>query len=358
MLIGLSIILLLVLFLPFTHFVEKNLEVFLFIMGIAAVIVSSVFSWHLVEEALLHPISITIAVLVAGLIFKWFQGPIEKGILWISNVMPFRLFIALFVIILSLLSSVITAIVAAVILAAVISVLRLDRQSEIRLAVLACFAIGLGAVLTPIGEPLSTIVVNKLNEDFFYLLNLVGTSVIPFVVIFGIFAAFAVKKKSDAKSEIASGKETSLVQALEEENGDSNKEQKTEAESYGEIIIRSLKIYLFVMALTFLGAGFEPFITAYLLDMSPLVMYWINIVSAVLDNATLAAAEISPAMDTTTISNILMGLLISGGMLIPGNIPNIITAGKLKITSMEYARFAFPIGLAAMVVYFIIILVV
>ena len=77
MLIGLSIILLLVLFLPFTHFVEKNLEVFLFIMGIAAVIVSNVFSWQLVEEeALLHPISITIAVLVAGLIFKWFQGPI------------------------------------------------------------------------------------------------------------------------------------------------------------------------------------------------------------------------------------------------------------------------------------------
>jgi len=71
MLIGLSIILLLVLFLPFTHFVEKNLEVFLFIMGVAAVIVSGVFSWHLVEEALLHPISITIAVLVAGLIFKW-----------------------------------------------------------------------------------------------------------------------------------------------------------------------------------------------------------------------------------------------------------------------------------------------
>ena len=115
---------------------------------------------------------------------------------------------------------------AAVILAAVISVLRLDRQSEIQLAVLACFAIGLGAVLTPIGEPLSTIVVNKLNEDFFYLLNLVGTSVIPFVVIFGIFAAFAVKEKSDAKSEIASGKETSLAQATEEEGGESNRGTK------------------------------------------------------------------------------------------------------------------------------------
>jgi predicted cation transporter len=131
----------------------------------------------------------------------------------------------------------------------------------------------------------------------------------------------------------------------------------TQVESYKEIIVRSLKIYLFVMALTFLGAGFEPFIERYLLDMSPLVLYWINMLSAVLDNATLAAAEISPAMDAPTIKAILMGLMISGGMLIPGNIPNIIAAGKLKITSLEYARFAFPVGMIAMVLYFIVIFV-
>src|SRR5699024_554996 len=107
----------------------------------------------------------------------------------------------------------------------------------------------------------------------------------------------------------------------------------SEVESYGEIIFRSLKIYLFVMALTFLGAGFEPFIERYLLDLSPLILYWINILSAILDNATLAAAEISPAMAAPTVKAILMGLMISGGMLIPGNIPNIIAAGKLKITS-------------------------
>jgi len=106
----------------------------------------------------------------------------------------------------------------------------------------------------------------------------------------------------------------------------------------------------------FCPAGFEPFIEAYLLDLSPRVLYWINMVSAVLDNATLAAAEISPAMNDKAIQDILMGLLISGGMLVPGNIPNIIAAGKLKISSLEYARFAFPLGLAAMVVYFVIIL--
>ena len=126
-------------------------------------------------------------------------------------------------------------------------------------------------------------------------------------------------------------------------------------ESYAEIIVRSIKVYLFVMALTFLGAGFEPFIERYLLDLNPLILYWINMISAVLDNATLAAAEISPAMNATTIKAILLGLLISGGMLIPGNIPNIIAAGKLNITSKEWARFGVPVGLIAMVAYFIVI---
>src|SRR5690625_3937840 len=104
MIIGLMIILLLVLFLPFTKLVEKNLEIFLFIMGIASVLVSQVLDWDLTKEALTHPINITLAVLVAGLLFRWFQGPIEKSILAISEAMPYRLFIALFVIILGILS--------------------------------------------------------------------------------------------------------------------------------------------------------------------------------------------------------------------------------------------------------------
>ncbi|MED4966249.1 DUF1646 family protein [Heyndrickxia coagulans] len=350
MVMGLTVILLLVLFLPFTKIVERNLEAFLFVMGVAACIVSRSFSWHLVQEALLHPLNITIAVLAMGLLFRWFEKPIEKGIRRISHAMPFRLFIALFVIILGLLSSVITAIVAAIILVAVIRFLRLDRKTEVRLVVLACFAIGLGAVLTPIGEPLSTIVVSKLDADFFYLLRLTGTSVIPAVIVFGVLAALIVKPgQYSSAMETAAGKEPGM--ATTEDGG---LKAETASESYKEIVIRSFKIYLFVMALTLLGAGFEPFIEAYLLDLSPRVLYWINMVSAVLDNATLAAAEISPAMNDKAIQDILMGLLISGGMLVPGNIPNIIAAGKIKISSLEYARFAFPLGLAAMVVYFVI----
>lgn len=78
-------------------------------------------------------------------------------------------------------------------------------------------------------------------------------------------------------------------------------------------------------------------------------------ISAILDNATLTAAEISSKMITSQISAILMGLLISGGMLIPGNIPNIISASKMKIKSREWARLGIPLGLVIMIVYFVII---
>lgn len=334
MIIGLLIILLLVLFLPFSvKYVEHNLEVFLFIMGIAAAIVSGVLDMSLFIKALEDPIKITLAVLVAGLLFKWLQTPLEKGILGISNAMPFRLFTALIVIVLGLLSSIITAIIAALVLVLIVSVIKLDRKSEVRLVVLACFSIGLGAALTPIGEPLSTIAISRLDQDFFYLIRLIGPEIISAVIIFGILAAFLVKPKQS-------------------EEGLSSKQ---ESESYKEIIIRTVKIYLFVMGLTLLGAGFEPLINNYLLDLNPAILYWINMISAVLDNATLAAAEISPAMSEETIRAILLGLMISGGMLIPGNIPNIISAGKLGIQSKEWAKFGFPLGLVAMVVYFIVL---
>jgi predicted cation transporter len=332
--IGLVVILILVLFLPFSvKKVEHNLEIFLFVMGVAAASISGMMNQHLIKKALIDPITITLAVLIAGLICKWGQVQLEKSILWMNRILSPRIFFGLTVIILGLASSIITAIIAAIVLVIIINVLPLDRKSEIRFTVLACFSIGLGAALTPIGEPLATITISKVNEDFFYLLKLIGPEVIPAVVIFGILT-FILVKPQDSKDSLTA-------------------EQKVE--SYKEILIRSAKIYLFVMGLTFLGHGFEPLINEYILGLHPMLLYWINMISAILDNATLAAAEISPAMDQETIRAVLMGLIISGGMLIPGNIPNIIAAGKLNITSKEWASFGVPVGLMTMAVYFVVL---
>lgn len=334
MIFGLLVILILVLFLPFTvKRVEHNLEVFLFIMGIAAASISGMMNVHLIGKALVDPINITLAVLIAGLLCKWAQGPLERSILSLSKALTPRIFLALTIVILGLASSIITAIIAAIVLVIIVNVLPLDRTSEVRYTIIACFAIGLGAALTPIGEPLSTITVSKLNEDFFYLIDLIGWEVVIAVAAFALLSMFFVKPHESSHGLDA----------------------KQASESYKEILIRSAKIYLFVMGLTFLGHGFEPLIEKYILGLSPMLLYWINMISAVLDNATLAAAEISPAMDNDMIRAILLGLLISGGMLIPGNIPNIIAAGKLNITSKEWAFFGVPFGLVTMVIYFVVL---
>lgn len=332
MFLELLIVFFAVLLLPLSsRIVEKNLEMFLFAMGLLAAVLSGVLNRSLFVTATFDPINISIAVFAAGLLFKWFQMPLEKMIIGFSRIMPYRIYIAITIIFLGLISSIITAIIASLVLVLIVTTLRLERKCEVRFVVLACFAIGLGAASTPIGEPLSTIAVSKLDEDFFFLIRLVGSDIISALVILGLAGAIFINPPTARQGML---------------------NDNPYSESYEEILIRSLKVYFFVMGLTFLGAGFEPLINTYFLKLDASLLYWINMISAILDNATLAAAEISPEMDDVTIRSILLGLLISGGMLIPGNIPNIIAAGKLQITSKEWASFGVPLGLVMMLLYF------
>jgi predicted cation transporter len=337
---GLFAILALVLFLPFLiKKIESDLEFFLFVMGCIAVSLTSQWSKHLVNEALVEPIKITIAVFIAGFIFRVCQKPIAANVNKVADAIGLKPFAFLLIVILGFLSSVITAIIAALLLVEIISHLNLDRKYEINLVILACFSIGFGAALTPIGEPLSTIAIAKLKgapyqADFFFLLRNLWQFIIPGVIIFGLFGIFLMPSKHQNKHGLDAAKEENLK----------------------DIYIRTFKVYVFVMALVFLGKGFKPIIDTYVSKMPALGLYWLNMISAVVDNATLAAAEIDPGMSLLQIKSALLGLLIAGGMLIPGNIPNIIAAGKLKIKSSEWARFGVPLGLIVMLAGFVLLL--
>ncbi|MDD4899053.1 MAG: DUF1646 family protein [Candidatus Omnitrophica bacterium] len=318
--------------------IEEELEIFLFIMGGVTVTITSQWSAHLIEEAVMEPIKIAAAVLIAGMLFRLFQKSIAKNIERLVRATGLKFFVFSLIVLLGLLSSMITAIIAALALVEIIHCLGLERKSMVRLTVIACFAIGLGAALTPIGEPLSTIVVSKLKGEpyqagFLFLFQQLWHYVFPGVIIFAILGAVLISGKHRRK--------------------DASKSQ--EAENFKDIFIRALKVYFFVMALIFLGKGFKPIIDTYISKMPDAGLFWVNTVSAVLDNATIAAAEISPAMTILQIKSALLGLLIAGGMLIPGNIPNIISAGKLKIKSSEWAKFAVPLGLAAMIICFFLL---
>ena len=82
-----------------------------------------------------------------------------------------------------------------------------------------------------------------------------------------------------------------------------------------------------------------------------------NMISAIRDNATLTVAEISKVLNQKQINAALYGLLISGGMLIPSNIPNIISAEKLGITSSEWAKFGILMGFVLNALYSIVVFI-
>lgn len=348
MVIGLVIITLLVLILPFkVKRVEENLEAFFLIMGIAAVSVSGLWSWELLKEALRAPvqiggvpIGIFQVVLVFGLLMYYFNRPFCDAVLFVSDKLGARLFIFLFILILGLISSVISVIVTAVLLAEVIAILPFSKSDKIKMTVVTCFAVGLGAALTPLGEPLSTILVHKLsgppyNAGFLFPLRTFGIYVIPGVVAIALFGATYLGGKISAKAHAHAPEHYETLRGT---------------------LMRAVEVYIFIAALILLGEGLKPLIIWYLDKVPYWGLYWINTLSAVLDNATLTAVEIGPTLTESQIISATMALLIAGGMLIPGNIPNIVAAGRLKIGMNEWAKIGIPIGLVIMVVYFIVLM--
>jgi predicted cation transporter len=359
--LGLLVIFLLVLVLPFkVKCIEHNLEVFLFACGVLALTIagfmtipgeSTGWSLKIIEEALLAPLNITTVfgipvgivqiVLLVGLLIYWFHHRLESAIVGMIDRFPLPAIVFCLIVVLGLVSSIISAILAAIILVEIVNALPVVKKAKIEIAVVSCFSIGLGAGLTPLGEPLTTIVVAKLsgapyNAGFMFLFDHLAIYIIPAVFALGFVGVFLFRRSH---------------------TGDTKLECIIERESVRDIVIRAGKVYLFIMALIFLGEGFKPLILEYIINIPSAGLYWVNIVSAVLDNATLAAAEISPALSLTQIVSALMGLLIAGGMLIPGNIPNIIAACKLEITSREWAEVGIPLGMVMMAIFFVILFV-
>lgn len=352
--IGLFAIFLMVLLAPFkVKLAEKNLEAFLFLMGVLAVTITQKWAMDLVAMAAEEPIlkGIVPAVLIAGLLFFYGQKAFQAFMSGLVKKTNLGVIIFITTLILGLICSVITAIISALFLCEIANTLPLERKDKINYVVIACFAIGLGAVLTPLGEPLSTIAITKLqkapvllpngmmsvgNAGFWFLMDQLGILIILGVIGCAIFSMFYVGKKATKGEVMSMGEESGGIR---------------------EVIMRTVKVYVFVAALFLLGAGMEVIIFKYFTKIPDYILFWVNMISAILDNATLTAAEIDPSMSQRQINAALYGLLISGGMLIPGNIPNIISAGKLGITSSEWAKLGVPLGLVINAIYFVIVFV-
>jgi predicted cation transporter len=233
------------------------------------------------------------------------------------------------------LSSLITAMIAALVLVEIVRSLHLPRKLEVRLVVLACFSIGMGSALTPFGGPLGAIAVARLAGEpyragFWFLMERLWMYVVPGILLSGAGAALVTGKLPGPEEAPAA----------------------EPPEGLPEVFIRTAKIFLFVGGLVLLGAGFAPLIERSVSSVSHLALFWANSASAVLDNATLAAAEIAPTLEAHQVMAAMLGLIIAGGMLVPGNIPNIVAAGRLRIDAREWATFGLPVGALLMSICF------
>ncbi|SPC34822.1 DUF1646 family protein [Candidatus Nitrosocaldus islandicus] len=308
--------------------VEHNIEYFFLAVGIVAVSIVGLWSLHLLEEALLHPvmigsipIGITQVVLIAGLIFYYNKEKVARFAFRLNN----PLMLAVIVFVLGIAASAISAIVASAILAELLALSQFPRSVKVKVAIASAFAIGIGAALLPLGEPLSTIAIAKLkgepyNATFTFLLENLWDLVIPLVAVFSLLAYFYAKRGS--KEVYITEYETSVR----------------------DVVMRALKIYAFIFGLTLLGEFFKP-LAEPVAALGIVVLYFFGLISAAADNATLTAALVSPEMELGEIRAFMISLVIAGGLLIPGNVPNIIFASILKIGFKEWARLAIPVGL-------------
>jgi predicted cation transporter len=312
--------------------VERNLEACFFALGIIAVTLGGLWGWQLARRAATEPIPITIAVIVAGSLFGLTRERLDRRFVRMRAAMPRSILTALTIFTIGMLSSVITAIIAALLLVEMAGLLRLGPDKRDHVVIIGCFAIGFGSALTPLGGPLATLAASALGLPFVGLFDLLIPYVLPGIVAMSILSGV-----------IARG-----------EYGDAVAARVAVKENTGQALVQGLKVFAFVAGLVLISEAYAPLARRYLTMLGGDALYWANMTSAALDNTTLVALEFHD-LDIDRAREALISLLIAGGMLIPGNIPNIVTAGVLGIGSGVWARRGVPLGLLMLGIYFAVL---
>jgi predicted cation transporter len=316
----------------FIGVIERNVEFFFLLIGVLTAYTMSQFSSAVVRAALIEPLPFTLAVLVCGSVFSLLRDYFNELLYRLGELLNPRILCFCLAITLGFLAAVITPVVSALVYVEAISLLRCDRKSEIAATVFGCFAIGLGAGLTPLGMPGIAVVLHSLHADFWYLARLLG----PFIAV-GVFLAAV----------------PSLLLPFSQGEPIAEAEER---DSWGLVLLtRPGKVYVFIAGLVALSDGLRPLVDEYIQRIPNVLLFWLNIISAVVNNSTLAAVEIGPTLNMNQQRAALLGLLISGGALVTGNIPNIVAASRLGITSREWAGIGLSTGALFLVICFVVL---
>jgi len=289
-----------------------------------------------IYQTLNAPVNVAFIVLVVSVIFNYYSRYIFRILFILFKYLEPRYSFAVLVLLLGFTSSIFSVTVAALVLAEVLQVVNLERDQTIKVTVYACYAIGLGAVLLPLAEPLGLVIYNELaagplKADFFFMMRNFFWWIGPGIALMAWAAGYTVRNAN-----------TQVQLHIREDK-----------EDYKSMLRRTWHIYMFVAALHLISTGLRPFAQSTIAHLSGKILFWANAASVIIDNATLAAIEVTPTVTPENLTYMIIGLAAFGSMLVQGNLPNIVAAEKLGIKSRQWARVAVPAGLVLMSGYFI-----
>jgi len=146
--------------------IERNLEAFLFLAGVCAVAISR--SWHisLVEEAVQEPIviGIVLSVLAVGFIAHYHKPHFLRAVNdTLQDGITMKVIFLEIVVVSGLLAAIITPILPFFVLVELVNHLPLARRTRANITVLGSLSILLGAALTLVEGPSSTIAFTKMQ---------------------------------------------------------------------------------------------------------------------------------------------------------------------------------------------------
>lgn len=314
--------------------VEERYPFFLLGVGALAASLSWAFSEALLAEAILRPLQLCLALLAGALLFSLVHATVAAAAKACSRTLGPRAATTASVLAAGAMAPFLTGVVAALFLIELLRGLPMNQERRKEAAVLGVSAVGLTAGLSAVGSPAAAVVLAKLakapySTGNWLLFDLAG----PWI----ISGAFALAVAAGALAGDGSGAEDPPEDPL----------------ALWTVLVMAGRLFAALCGLILLGAGVLPALEGSLRGVPPWALYWMNIVSAFLDNGVLAAVEFDPGMLQDQLRFAYCGLLAADPLLVIAGAPNLVAADRLGISPRQWASVGIPVGLALYVCCFL-----
>ncbi len=289
-----------------------------------------------------------------------FRSRIEGAVLAMTKIVPPHVLVGLWTLVIGGMGSisvVVMAVLGGIFFRTLQRVTRLDLTPSV---VWYSAAIGISALLTTIGEPLSLFIARNLGEGTPYLLRTYTGFCVINVIACAVAAALLAKNAVPLPESLEERAERELEEAeaaLPSLSGNGAKKEVREAIEAAEeleheqhdlthetvaLVNRTANIYVFVLGLLFFGEAVKPIAAHLFSSMHPMLAFFVNAISAVADNALLGLLEVQPGMSQEAVLIIGISLAFWGVGLVPGNVCNVVLKDQLGIRFGTWARYGIP----------------